>query len=103
MTRTVIRALGLAALTAAAAPAAFADAGQHRTFVITADCYRGPTTATIWDHPQGSFVTDLVAYGYDYANANAIATVICKDETLVNNPELLKARVAAEIAQMPPR
>ena len=103
MTTTLIRAACFAALSAAAAPAAFAQGGQPHTIVISADCYRGPTAATIWDHPQGTFVTDLVAYGYDFANANAIATVICKDESLVNNPDLLKARVAAEIAKMPPR
>ncbi|SHE47390.1 hypothetical protein SAMN05444339_101467 [Loktanella atrilutea] len=103
MTTTLIRALSLAAVCAAAAPAAFAAGGERQTHVINADCFRGPWAETIWDRPQGSFVTDLVAYGYDFANAEALATVICKDESLVNDPERLKARVLSEIAQMPPR
>lgn len=69
---------------------------------IRINCYRGPWRETIWDHPQGSFVDDLVTFGYDYANAEAIATRICKDENLVGDAEAQKTALLRAIAQTPP-
>lgn len=69
---------------------------------IHIDCYRGPWKETIWDHPQGAFIDDLVSFGYDFANAQAIATTLCKDESLVDNPDGIKAALLSMIAENPP-
>jgi hypothetical protein len=69
---------------------------------IHIDCFRGPWRETIWDHPQGSFVDDLVKYGYDYGDANGLATEICKKESLVGDPDGLRAELLRAIAADPP-
>ncbi len=63
---------------------------QAGPIVITVSCFRGPLEAVIWDHPEGVFVDSLVAAGYDFPTAHAIAERICKDSRLVNNKELLR-------------
>ncbi|WP_417809224.1 hypothetical protein [Thioclava sp.] len=70
--------------------------------VIHIDCFRGPWRETIWDQPQGSFVDDLVKYGYDYGDANGLATEICKKESLVGNPDAMRAELLRAIAADPP-
>jgi hypothetical protein len=45
----------------------------------------------IWDRPNAVFVDTLVAVGYDFSTAHAIAERICRDRNLVGNPEGLKA------------
>ncbi|MAQ38482.1 MULTISPECIES: hypothetical protein [Thioclava] len=76
--------------------------GPTRKQQIHIDCFRGPWRETIWDHPQGSFVDDLVAFGYDYGDANGLATQICKNESLVGNPEGLRRELLKAIANDPP-
>ena len=101
MSHPLLTAIGVTALSLSALPALAAGNGAP-TFVITADCFRGPWTETIWDHPQGSFVADLVAYGYSFADADAIARNVCKDVSLVNDPDALKARVLQEVTRLAP-
>lgn len=92
-------------LATTALPAVAAGAGSGTaavTHTIRVSCYRGPTQATIWDHPDGTFVQDLVDFGYDFADANAIATTTCQDVALVNDPVRLKAHVEGLIARQTP-
>ncbi|MBT0957919.1 hypothetical protein IV417_11000 [Alphaproteobacteria bacterium KMM 3653] len=69
---------------------------------IHASCYRGPLKAMIWDRPDGTFVEDLISFGYDPANAQAIATMLCRDQTLVGNPGRFRAALLFEIKRNPP-
>jgi hypothetical protein len=69
--------------------------------VVTVSCFRGPFTVTAWDHPEAIFVESLVAVGYDYPSAFAIGERICKDSTLVGNPDGLKAAMEQIIAEAP--
>ncbi len=69
--------------------------------VVTVSCFRGPLTVTAWDHPESIFVDSLVAVGYDYPSAWSIGDRICKDSTLVGNPEGLKAAMEQIIADAP--
>ncbi len=66
-------------------------------------CFRGPLHATIWDAPEGHFVQDLVSFGYDFANADAIARSVCKDQSLVGHSDLLKTALLDKIRQSPPQ
>tara|TARA_R110000744_G_scaffold20908_1_gene54590 strand:+ start:690 stop:1019 length:330 start_codon:yes stop_codon:yes gene_type:complete len=66
-------------------------------------CYRGPLHATIWDAPEGHFVQDLVSFGYDFANADATARSVCKDQSLIGHSELLKTALLEKVHQSPPR
>jgi hypothetical protein len=69
---------------------------------IHISCFRGPWHGVIWDRPQGTFVEDLVTYGYDHANADALATMICRDERLIGRPELMKEALLREMRKTPP-
>ena len=55
----------------------------------------------IWDRPEPVFTESLVAVGYDYANAYAIANRICRDPALVDNNAALKAAMEDIIAKAP--
>ncbi|AYE85652.1 MAG: hypothetical protein ABJN39_05770 [Sulfitobacter sp.] len=69
--------------------------------VIHVSCYRGPWNDVIWDRPNSVFVDSLVAVGYDFSTAHAVAERVCRDHTLVGNPEGLKAtmkRIFADAA-----
>jgi hypothetical protein len=55
----------------------------------------------IWDRPDAIFTESLVAVGYDYTNAFAIANRICRDPALVGNQAALKAAMEAIIAAAP--
>ena len=59
--------------------------------VIHVACWRGPWKEVIWDHPEAMFLDDLRAIGYDFPTSRAIAERICRDQSLVNNPEGLKS------------
>lgn len=76
--------------------------GPVRKQTIHIDCFRGPWRETIWDHPQGSFVDDLVKFGYDYGDANGIANEICKRVELVGDEEGLRRALLQAIANDPP-
>ncbi|KEO52906.1 hypothetical protein [Thioclava pacifica] len=76
--------------------------GPVRKQPIHIDCFRGPWRETIWDHPQGSFVNDLVKFGYDYGDAMGIATDICKNVDLVGDAEGLRRALIQAIAADPP-
>jgi len=69
--------------------------------VVTVSCFRGPLTITAWDHPESIFIESLVAVGYDYPSAWSIGDRICKDSTLVGNPDALKAAMEEIIANAP--
>ena len=69
--------------------------------VVTVSCYRGPWKDVIWDRPEPIFTDSLVAVGYDFSNALAIGNRICRDITLVGNPQGLKAAMEAIIAAAP--
>lgn len=104
-----MKALMLAALAAGtftAHPVLAAESGRSALGAqqpIRIACYRGPLHATIWDAPEGHFVQDLVDFGYDFANADAIARSVCKDESLIGHSELLKTALLEKIRQSPPR
>ena len=90
------RNLMIAALfTTVAAPAVAADAPSKAAEVlpgtITVSCFRGPWEAVIWDRPNAVFIESLVAVGYEYEKAHAIAERVCRDEALVNNSEGLRS------------
>lgn len=69
--------------------------------VVVVQCFRGPWTETIWDYPTGVFIDSLVAAGYDFPTANAIAYRVCKDVTLVGDDRALRAEMERIIAQSP--
>tara|TARA_R110002049_G_scaffold140930_5_gene302332 strand:- start:60145 stop:60489 length:345 start_codon:yes stop_codon:yes gene_type:complete len=61
--------------------------------VIVVSCYRGPWNEVIWDRPNPVFVDSLVAVGYDFSTASAIAERVCKDQALVGDEAGLKANM----------
>ncbi len=69
--------------------------------VVVVQCFRGPWVETIWDKPTGIFIDTLVAVGYDFPTAAAIAERICRDVTLVGNDQALRAEMERIIAQTP--
>lgn len=91
-----------AAVAAFAALPAFADGpGTHRHAgsgelprfqggQIVVSCFRGPWQDVIWDRPNSVFVESLVAIGYDYPTAHAVAERVCRDDRLVGNPDGLR-------------
>ena len=89
-----IVALGLAAPALAGGkhghgPHHYSHAAKGGTIVVS--CFRGPWTEVIWDRPNAVFVDSLVAIGYTFPTAHAIAERVCRDEALVGNPEGLKS------------
>ena len=69
--------------------------------VVTVSCFRGPWTEVIWDRPNPVFVDSLVAVGYDFPTAQAIATRVCKDIAGVGNPDHVKARMEQALHESP--
>ena len=106
------------ALALAVAPAAAHDTGYAHSHVkdrkhahpdadviyktIRISCYRGPFRVTAWDHPQPVFVDDLVKFGYEYADANAIGNRVCKDMAAIGDTEQMKQNLLNAIAETPP-
>ncbi|NAZ36108.1 hypothetical protein [Rubellimicrobium sp. CFH 75288] len=68
---------------------------------IVVQCFRGPWVETIWDRPTAVFLDSLVAVGYDYATAHAIAFRICKDVNLVGDLGALRAEMERIVAESP--
>lgn len=81
---------------------AHSHSGPTITQQVRINCYRGPWRETIWDHPRGEFIDDLMMLGYDYTNASAIAYRVCRDVTNVGNVAGQKAALLNAIAQTPP-
>lgn len=69
--------------------------------IVYVSCFRGPWREVIWDRPEGIFVDSLVAVGYDFTNAMAIATRVCRDITLVDNNEALRLEMVRIIGEAP--
>lgn len=91
-------ATGLATPATARGTAGGVEAGEG---VVVVSCYRGPIRQTIWDYPEPVFIDSLVGVGYDYGSAEAIGDRVCRDETLVGDPEALRAEVERLIAAAP--
>ncbi|MEM9797943.1 MAG: hypothetical protein AAF919_15735 [Pseudomonadota bacterium] len=60
------------------------------------------TKRVIWDRPKVFFIDDLVAIGYDYEQASAIANRVCRDESLIGNEEGLAATMQTILRNSPP-
>jgi len=68
---------------------------------VYVSCYRGPWRDVIWDRPEAIFVDSLVSVGYDYTNALAIATRVCRDITVVGNDEAMRLEMVRIIREAP--
>jgi hypothetical protein len=103
-------AIGAAVVTAATLSATLpvaADHHSHRTtvatqHVITISCYRGPWEGVIWDRPNPIFIDSLVAAGYSFPEAHAIAERVCRDQGGVGSPETMRAAMSNILATNPP-
>ncbi|ETX28454.1 hypothetical protein [Roseivivax isoporae] len=69
------------------------DISRFQGGTIIVSCFRGPWNDVIWDRPNSKFVDSLVAIGYDFPTAHAVAERVCRDDRLVNNPEGLKSEM----------
>ena len=74
----------------------------YNNVTVVVSCFRGPLREVIWDHPNGVFIESLASLGYSYERATAIAERVCRDRSLVGNPEGLKS-VTRGIIQSAPR
>ena len=70
---------------------------------VRVSCNRSLTRAVIWDRPNGVFLQDLRAAGYDAEKALAIGTTICRDERFVGDPEGLGDATRDILRSDPPR
>ena len=61
---------------------------------IVVSCYRGPKTVVYWDRANPAFYDSLRAAGYSAATAHAIGDRVCRDQSLVDNLDAMKAEVA---------
>lgn len=114
---TAFKAISAAALVGAGVLAvggpAAADHTHHRyhhghtaqpvTIIINVSCFRGPWEEVIWDRPNPQFVDSLVAAGYTFPEAHAIAERVCRDASSVNRPENAEATMYRIFAESPPR
>jgi hypothetical protein len=104
---TMLKQTALAATLALTAFPALAELEAHpgnhwnQGGTVYVSCFRGPWELVYWDRPEGVFVESLVEVGYDYTNALAIATRVCRDQTFVGHPELLRAEMERIIADAP--
>ena len=109
--KTLTAALTVAALLPASA--AFAHQGhgykvRHATqqvqpLKVRVSCQRFFSDEVIWDRPNGVFIDDLRAAGYNPSDSQSIATSVCRDERLVDNPEGLGDKMREILASNPPR
>lgn len=83
--------------------ATFAQGAQPAAGTVTVSCFRGPWEEVIWDRPNAVFVDSLVALGYDFPTAHAIAERVCRDEATVGDPEAAVAVMRRILAESPPR
>ena len=103
LTRITLAAASLLAVpTLAAAHVRHAPAAV-RPMTIQISCFRGPWREIIWDRAEARFTDDLVAYGYSYAEADAIGTRICRDPEGVDNPQNLVGVLRGILRTQPPR
>lgn len=84
-----------------------AAAHHHRTtaqpVTIQIACFRGPWREIIWDRAEVGFTDSLVAYGYSFAEADAIGTRVCRDPDGVDNPQHMVDMVRHILRTQPPR
>ncbi|MFD2853635.1 hypothetical protein ACFSZS_00870 [Seohaeicola zhoushanensis] len=64
-------------------------------------CFRGPWKEVIWDRANPVFIDSLIKVGYDYPSAHAIGERICRDASLVDNPEGMKAEMIRVFNESP--
>lgn len=73
-----------------------------RGTTIVVSCYRGPKKVVYWDRANPAFFDSLRAAGYSATTAQAIGDRICRDQSLVDNLEAMKAEVS-RIIRITPR
>lgn len=98
----------IAAVLAFTATQSQAGDSYKRTYVahghtVVVSCYRGPWREVIWDRPEPLFIDSLVAAGYDYPTAHAMAERICRDQSLVGDREALRGTAQDVVNGTPPR
>lgn len=71
--------------------------------VITVACYRGPWDQVYWDRGLPAFYDSLTRAGYSPERAQAIADRVCRDQTLVGNPDALRREALRVISATPRR
>jgi hypothetical protein len=76
---------------------------QNHQVRIGIECFRGPWQEIIWDRPEVGFTDDLVAYGYSFAEAEAIGTRVCRDPQGIDDPHYLVGVVRHLLRTQPPR
>jgi hypothetical protein len=106
MTRSATLAIAAACLLAVPTLAAAHDRHSHATAqraTIQIACFRGPWREIIWDRAEVAFTEDLVAYGYSYAEADAIGTRVCRDPRGVDTPQALTDILRDVLRTQPPR
>jgi hypothetical protein len=83
-----------------------AQAHHHTRVVeqvtIVVSCYRGPWEDVIWDRPNPVFTDSLVAAGYTFPEAHAIAERVCRDPSTVGSNDGLHAVMTRILASTPP-
>ena len=85
--RLALAALCLSAVPSLASAHASRGAAAAQRVTIPVACFRGPWHEIIWDRPEVRFTDALVAYGYSYAEAEAIGFRVCRDPEGVDNPQ----------------
>ena len=68
---------------------------------IVVSCYRGPQKVVYWDRANPAFYDSLRAAGYSASTSQAIGDRICRDQSLVDNLEAMKAEVSRIIRITP--
>lgn len=71
--------------------------------VITVACYRGPWDQVYWDRGLPAFYDSLTRAGYTPERAQAIADRVCRDQSLVGNPDALRREALRVISATPRR
>lgn len=74
---------------------------HFNTNVITVSCFRGPWEQVIWDRANPVFIDSLIEVGYDYPTAQAIGERVCRDQSLVRNPDGLKNEMVRIYVESP--
>lgn len=97
-------ACGVAVLAAAHPASANRPEGLYpvQRVVVTVSCFRGPWEEVIWDRPEPAFIDSLVAVGYSFPEAHAIAERVCRDPATVGSPEATRAVMSRILAESPP-
>lgn len=80
-----------------------AAGATNQAGVITISCFRGPWEEVIWDRPEPVFVDSLVAYGYSFPEAHAIAERVCRDAAGVDRPDVSTEVLLGILRASPPR